>query len=209
MTVPSRSQPGTELAQRIQTHLALKDSSPGFHLSDDDLTLIAERLAGPDREALRDLVDIVWNEATESTAVPSTKWANKLIDRWNTRAGARGARVNEISRLRAGLQAVVDCKDSVARSAIREHCASILSQSPEDARCGVQSAAERVVWFDWSGNDPDAVAAIDALRSALSSADCGPDIEEMTRIVASNNDCDKECAKYPEGCGCLQDRGSG
>ena len=35
---------------------------------------------------------------------------------------------------------------------------------------GVQSAAERVVWFDWSGNDPDAVAAMDALRSALSSA---------------------------------------
>lgn len=33
------------------------------------------------REELRRLVDIVWNEATESTAVPSTKWADKLIDR--------------------------------------------------------------------------------------------------------------------------------
>lgn len=36
---------------------------------------------GAGREALRKLVDIVWNEATESTAVPSTKWADRLIDR--------------------------------------------------------------------------------------------------------------------------------
>ena len=35
----------------------------------------------PNREALRKLVDVVWNEATESTAVPSTKWADKLIDK--------------------------------------------------------------------------------------------------------------------------------
>jgi hypothetical protein len=33
------------------------------------------------RDDLRRLVDIVWNEATESTAVPSTKWADRLIDK--------------------------------------------------------------------------------------------------------------------------------
>ena len=31
-----------------------------------------------------------------------------------------------------------------------------------------------------------------------------PHIAEMTRIIAQNNDCDKECAKYPEGCGCAK-----
>lgn len=30
----------------------------------------------------------------------------------------------------------------------------------------LRAAAERVCWFDWSSNDPDAVAAIDALRAA-------------------------------------------
>ncbi|WP_241130505.1 hypothetical protein [Achromobacter xylosoxidans] len=34
-----------------------------------------------DRQRLRDLVDAVWNEATESTAVPSTPWADRLIDK--------------------------------------------------------------------------------------------------------------------------------
>ncbi len=33
------------------------------------------------RKELRRLVDIVWNEATESTAVPSTNWADRLIAR--------------------------------------------------------------------------------------------------------------------------------
>jgi hypothetical protein len=31
------------------------------------------------------------------------------------------------------------------------------------------AAAERVCWFDWSDNDPDAVAAIEALRSLVGS----------------------------------------
>jgi hypothetical protein len=31
-----------------------------------------------------------------------------------------------------------------------------------------------------------------------------PDVAEITRIIASNNDCDKECAKSPEGCGCAK-----
>ncbi|MGE8629498.1 hypothetical protein [Achromobacter denitrificans] len=34
-----------------------------------------------DRQRLRDLVDVVWNEATESTAVPDTQWADRLIDK--------------------------------------------------------------------------------------------------------------------------------
>ncbi|MGE8612769.1 MAG: hypothetical protein ACN6PF_10730 [Achromobacter veterisilvae] len=41
------------------------------------------RASGPvavDRQQLRDLVDVVWNEATESTAVPDTPWADRMID---------------------------------------------------------------------------------------------------------------------------------
>ncbi|KAK51366.1 hypothetical protein [Bordetella bronchiseptica] len=34
-----------------------------------------------DRHQLRALVDVVWNEATESTAVPDTPWADRLIDK--------------------------------------------------------------------------------------------------------------------------------
>ncbi|MFM9867093.1 hypothetical protein [Achromobacter xylosoxidans] len=34
-----------------------------------------------DRQRLRELVDVVWNEATESTAVPDTPWADRLIDK--------------------------------------------------------------------------------------------------------------------------------
>lgn len=34
-----------------------------------------------DRQRLRNLVDVVWNEATESTAVPDTPWADRLIDK--------------------------------------------------------------------------------------------------------------------------------
>ncbi|MGY6271053.1 hypothetical protein ACXIUT_15280 [Achromobacter denitrificans] len=34
-----------------------------------------------DRQRLRDLVDVVWNEATESTAVPDTPWADRMIDK--------------------------------------------------------------------------------------------------------------------------------
>jgi hypothetical protein len=45
------------------------------------MPLYTHQAAGAEREALRKLVDVVWNEATESTAVPSTKWADKLIDK--------------------------------------------------------------------------------------------------------------------------------
>lgn len=34
-----------------------------------------------DRQRLRELVDVVWNEATESTAVPDTPWADRMIDK--------------------------------------------------------------------------------------------------------------------------------
>jgi hypothetical protein len=34
-----------------------------------------------DRRQLRALVDLVWNEATESTAVPDTPWADRMIDK--------------------------------------------------------------------------------------------------------------------------------
>lgn len=33
------------------------------------------------RQLFRDIVDIAWNEATESTTVPSTAWADRIIDR--------------------------------------------------------------------------------------------------------------------------------
>lgn len=34
----------------------------------------------------------------------------------------------------------------------------------------LRAAAERVVWFDWSDNDADAVAAIDSLRAMLAAS---------------------------------------
>lgn len=37
----------------------------------------------------------------------------------------------------------------------------------------LREAAERVVWFDWSDNDSDAVAAISALRATLHPATTG------------------------------------
>ena len=36
----------------------------------------------PTRTMLRDLVDRAWNEATESEQVPSTEWADRIIDTW-------------------------------------------------------------------------------------------------------------------------------
>ena len=42
---------------------------------------LASAPASFDRQQLRALVDVVWNEATESTAVPDTPWADRLIDK--------------------------------------------------------------------------------------------------------------------------------
>ena len=50
------------------------------------------------------------------------------------------------------------CQNSPAREAATRG----LAQSPS-----LRAAAERVCWFDWSDNDMDAVAAIDALRKAI------------------------------------------
>jgi hypothetical protein len=51
-----------------------------------DSGTIVEILPGPvpaaDLDALRRLVDVVWQHATESTAVPFTKTADMLIERW-------------------------------------------------------------------------------------------------------------------------------
>lgn len=41
------------------------------------------------------------------------------------------------------------------------------SEPAQAASDALRAAAERVCWFDWSDNDMDAVAAIDALRKAL------------------------------------------
>ena len=41
---------------------------------------LSAKVTIPDRSMLRKLVDLVWNEAKESTEVPSTKFADQLID---------------------------------------------------------------------------------------------------------------------------------
>lgn len=48
---------------------------------------LRERLARseaalPSENMLRDLVDMVWNQATESEQVPSTHWADEIIGNW-------------------------------------------------------------------------------------------------------------------------------
>lgn len=67
-------------------------------------------------------------------------------------------------------------------------------EAPQPAN-SVRGAAERVVSFDWSSNDPDAVAAVDALRAALATKPAVKDDEtvvealEIARgyILRSNN----------------------
>lgn len=64
----------------------------------------------------------------------------------------------------------------------REECGKLhakLAASPDTStlltcKSPLRAAAERVCWFDWSDNDMDACAAIDALRKALV-ADTSPD----------------------------------
>lgn len=51
----------------------------------------------------------------------------------------------------------------------------------------LREAAERVVWFDWSDNDPDAVAAIERLRATLA-AQPAPD---HAGLIAGWNACRK------------------
>lgn len=47
----------------------------------DASAALASAPAPFDRRQLRALVDVVWNEATESTAVPDTPWADRMIDK--------------------------------------------------------------------------------------------------------------------------------
>lgn len=53
-------------------------------------------------------------------------------------------------------------------------------EAPQPAN-SVRGAAERVVSFDWSSNDPDAVAAVDALRAALATK---PAVKDDETVVA-------------------------
>jgi hypothetical protein len=39
-------------------------------------------LSAFERNRLRSLIDDAWNAATESEQVPSTKWADEIIDKW-------------------------------------------------------------------------------------------------------------------------------
>ena len=82
------SDPGDEM-------FAYDDYPPGFgvdhqctcHPDDKPPVPCAKRYALTEcREQvfLRRIVDRAWNEATESTAVPSTDWADRIIDRART-----------------------------------------------------------------------------------------------------------------------------
>jgi len=78
------------LAERFARHYQAWKGRSGtveVTLSPNEIEIIAAALASSplpvegEREWLRKLVDVVWNHATESTAVPSTKTADMLIDR--------------------------------------------------------------------------------------------------------------------------------
>lgn len=55
-------------------------------------------------------------------------------------------------------------------------------EAPQPAN-SVRGAAERVVSFDWSSNDPDAVAAVDALRAALATKPAVKDDETVVEAL--------------------------
>lgn len=58
-----------------------------------------------------------------------------------------------------------DFTPDLARAIIAKYQEYIRRHSPPAS--AIREAAKRVIWFDWSENDPDAVAAIDGLRAAL------------------------------------------
>lgn len=60
-------------------------------------------------------------------------------------------------------------------------------EAPQPAN-SVRKAAERVVWFDWSSNDPDAVAAVDALRAALAAKPAVKDDETVVEAPQAIRD---------------------
>lgn len=66
--------------------------------------------------------------------------------------------VKKTMTCQCGAQGPYDTEDNVAAWNTR-------AARPD--REGLRAAAERVVWFDWSGNDEDACKAIDDLRRHL------------------------------------------
>lgn len=57
------------------------DKRRADELVKDGVPVEALALIQPNREQLRHLVDVVWNAVTESEEVPSTEWADELIDK--------------------------------------------------------------------------------------------------------------------------------
>lgn len=78
--VAEEAPPAIQLANRIKIHLALKDSSPGFHLSDDDLKLISDCLSrsGVQTKPVAWLAE--WDGNKAATVNPDTmrEWRDKL-----------------------------------------------------------------------------------------------------------------------------------
>lgn len=80
------------------------------------------------------------------------------------------------------------------REQMRNILTAALGAGP--AQDAVRAAAERVCWFDWSDNDMDAVAAIDALRKAITSS-----APSTTQAVPRCEICDWPLAESAEkGC---------
>lgn len=85
---PQASSVAGEAVYTLRVRGAIQDWTPtaaAFSIPDGEHQLFlspAALQASPvaDRQRLRDLVDLVWNEATESTAVPDTPWADRMID---------------------------------------------------------------------------------------------------------------------------------
>jgi hypothetical protein len=65
------------------------------------------------------------------------------------------------------------------KTTLLKAAAALRGLAPCPDQSALRAAAERVCWFDWSGNDIDACAAIDALRKAIVS-DSSTDRQEDT-----------------------------
>lgn len=78
------------------------DYASGVVTSQEGKILRLEERERQLRDALPSLVDITWNEATESEQVPSTDWARRIIQKWEAALAASPAPVekeNELYRL--------------------------------------------------------------------------------------------------------------
>jgi hypothetical protein len=70
----------TATIDRLEPDIAMIDASAFYASAAISLKRIADHFDNQKR--LRELVDIIWQHATENTNVPSTKTADMLIDRW-------------------------------------------------------------------------------------------------------------------------------